>query len=246
MIEFKIEKIKGTASTNETLSALIKAGKAKEGTVLTTDYQTNGKGYAGARWESRKGENLLVSFFLTPEFLPAEKQFYLSIVTSLTLFDLLKELTQKEALSIKWPNDLYFQRKKIAGILIENSVTQQFIAESVIGVGLNVNQTNFPSYLPNPISMKMISGKNFEVENVLNTFLSRFAGHYERLKSGDYKSLEKAYINSMFLRGQKSLFKDKEGDFEGTIEGIDRYGRLKINTPSGDRIYGFKEVEYQI
>ena len=143
-----------TDSTNRYLNELCDTSlqPVAELTTVCADYQTAGKGQRGNSWEAAEGRNLLFSFVLYPTFLEAGRQFILSQVISLSIKEALDGLV--EGVSIKWPNDIYWQEKKLCGILIENDLQGRYIGRSVAGVGLNVNQERFLSDAPNPVSLK--------------------------------------------------------------------------------------------
>ena len=134
------------------MNQLIKNTEVAEGTVVLAKEQTSGRGQVNNTWESSYGDNLLMSIVLYPEFLHAGNQFLLSKFVSLAIVDFLSYYL--ENVTIKWPNDIYVGNKKIAGVLIENSLRGAFISSSVVGIGLNVNQTEFSSSIPNPTSLK--------------------------------------------------------------------------------------------
>src|SRR6056297_93997 len=169
-------------SSNNYAKQLIAEGKADHGTVVLAHFQKAGKGHAENHWESEQGKNMLASFILFPKFLMADKQFCLSKIISLALVDLLKD--EKVTASIKWPNDVYIENKKLAGILIENSVSGSYIHSSVIGVGLNLNQEKFSGRLPNAVSLKQITQKEFSPETVVQQLKDKLWSWYRKLEDG--------------------------------------------------------------
>ena len=152
-------------STNTEASLLLKSGEQIEGTVIQTDFQSAGKGQAGNKWESEKGKNLLFSIILYPQSISPYDQFLISMTISLGICDFLDRLCT--GATIKWPNDIYLGNDKIAGILIENSILGTMIETSVAGIGLNINQDNFVSIQPRPISLKMATGKEYSISACL-------------------------------------------------------------------------------
>ena len=164
----KITHFKTLESTNQYLQNLLNEGVDIADNIVVTDFQTSGKGQGKNVWESEDGKNLLFSIALDMSFLKAENQFILTQIVSVTMINVLKNYLPEESLFIKWPNDIYFNDKKIAGILIKNEIRGMMMGTSIIGIGLNVNQTSFNEDLPNPISMKMITGNDFELETILN------------------------------------------------------------------------------
>ncbi len=168
-------------STNTCAALLLKQQKPPEGTVIHANFQTAGKGQKGNIWVSEAGKNLLFSIILFPDMIKPEEQFGISMAISLGICDFLNKLIP--VCSIKWPNDIYAGDDKIAGILIENSIRGGNIESSIAGIGLNINQVIFPSYLPNPVSLKLITGKEHDPDYCLNELLSSLDKRYKMLIS---------------------------------------------------------------
>ena len=147
-----------THSTNSYLRELIMREKEQpEGTVVITDYQTAGRGQKGNSWESERGKNLTFSILLHPNHIPPGKQFILSQLISIAIVGVLKKYDRH--FTIKWPNDIYWKEKKIAGMLIEVDLTGSSLSNAIIGIGININQRHFKSDAPNPVSLTQITGK---------------------------------------------------------------------------------------
>ena len=163
----KIIRFKNIGSTNQYLQNLLDEGIDIIDNIVVTDYQTSGKGQGKNVWQSEDSKNLLFSIALNMSYLKAEDQFLLTQMVSVSMVDILKKYLPEESLFIKWPNDIYYNDKKIAGILIKNEIKGMMMGTSIIGIGLNVNQTTFDETLPNPISMKMITGKDCDLEMLL-------------------------------------------------------------------------------
>ncbi len=230
-------------SSNNYAKQLISAGKAVHGTAVLAYYQKGGRGHAQNNWESEPGKNLLISLILFPRFLPAEHQFYLSKITSLALVDLLGE--EMIPAGIKWPNDIYAGGKKVAGILIENSISGHYIHSTVAGVGLNLNQLVFSRHLPNPVSLRQITGKEYSIDFMANRLKVIFREWYRQLKNGQTTAIDSAYYNNLSRLNQWALYKKKDVVFEGRIRGIGEYGQLILEDRSGNLDeYLFKEIEF--
>lgn len=239
----KIVVLSTTDSTNNYASKLVDKGVA-DGTVVLAHYQEKGRGYQGSYWESEAGKNLLASIIIYPGFLPAGRQFQLSKTISLALIDFLKE--KIPAPKIKWPNDIYYEEKKIAGILIENAVKGESLNSSIIGFGMNVNQTGFLSDAPNPVSLKQITGKEYRIIQVMNQILRNFRRWYNKLKAGKYKEIDAAYFENLYRNTGWHKFKGKGLEFEAQIKGIGEFGQLQLETRTGEiKAYQFKEVEFR-
>ncbi|MGM0622212.1 MAG: biotin--[acetyl-CoA-carboxylase] ligase, partial [Bacteroidota bacterium] len=204
-----------------------------------------GKGHAKNHWESEPGKNMLASFILFPKFLMAAKQFYLSKIISLALVDLLSD--EMVSVSVKWPNDIYAGNKKLGGILIENSVSGNYIHSSVLGVGLNLNQEKFSEQLPNPVSLKQITQKNYSPETVVEQLKKKLWNWYMKLEEGRKDFIDSAYLQKLYRREQMSRFKKGNYFFEARIKGIGEFGQLILEMRNGtEKIFQFKEVEFVI
>lgn len=210
-------------------------------TVIRTKFQTKGRGQIGNCWVSDKDKNLLFSVVLHPTDIPANNQFILSQCVALALRDTVALYC--EPVTVKWPNDVYVGSNKIAGILIENLLVAKNIETSVIGIGLNVNQTAFVG-APNPTSLCLELHRECDSDVVLEQFLTMFRNYYCSLADSK-EQIRKSYLENLYLVETQSIFKDKSGEFRGTITSVEEDGRLLIIDEYGDfRRYYFKEVEY--
>lgn len=234
-------------SSNNYARRLIDEEQPGHGTVVLAYCQNSGRGHAGNLWESEAKKNLLVSFILYPEFLPAGKQFYLSKIMSIALAGLLKEELKSSAVSIKWPNDIYVGHKKLGGILIENSVAGNYLHSSVVGVGLNLNQENFSGELPNPVSLKQLTQKEYSPEKILDRLKVNFFDWYSHLESRQLTLIDTAYLNELYRYNLWAGYKKGGHVFEACIIGIGEYGQLVLEHRNGEiREYQFKEIEFII
>ena len=208
--------------------------------VVRTDFQTAGKGQTGNTWESAKGKNLLFSTVLYPSQIAIEEQFIVSQLVSVAIKQTLDKYA--DGFSIKWPNDIYWNDKKIAGILIENSLQAGKIKWMIIGVGLNVNQEVFESNAPNPISLKQITGKRQARKVILNEICKKIELLYTKF---DYLAIRTAYIESLYRKNGFYPFRADSETFEARISQIHPDGQMELETQSGEiRGFYFKEVEY--
>ncbi len=230
-------------STNLFLNELIRQDECSEGDCVAVDFQTSGRGQSGNYWESEKGKNLTFSLLLCPDFLAPTSQFEISQLVSVAIKQVLDEYV--DSISIKWPNDIYWNDKKIAGILIENSIMGHFLETSIVGIGLNVNQEHFVSDAPNPISLKLILGVDEDRQNLLEELISAILENYERLKSKGSEWLRKAYFEALYRKEGYFEFSDENGRFFARIIDVHSDGRLILQTEAGDeRAYYFKEVSF--
>lgn len=216
-------------------------GEAIHGQIVISEYQTKGRGQRGNVWESAPHKNLLFSIILDAAFLDPSECFLLNIVTSLALIDTLDEYTGG-TLKIKWPNDIYFESKKISGMLIENYIKNNSIKYSVIGIGLNVNQTEF-SY-QNAVSLQNICNQNVDRMDLLEHFLVSFERRFINLKKGYIQALVNNYLNKMYWRNEVHVFKNSEGFFNGRIIGINKTGKLVVELEEEIKNFDFKEIEF--
>lgn len=235
-------------STNRYLSELVSKEKVPEGTMVVARFQTAGKGMDGNRWESAPGLNLTFSFVIYPDFLPVDQQFYLNKSISLALADLAEEmLGENNAVKIKWPNDLYAGNNKLAGMLVQNGVKGNRFDFAVVGIGLNVNQVTFSESAPNPVSFRQLTGREYDLEEVLNKTVVCIEHRLEMLKSGNRQQLDADYIKLLYRFGSVETFIFKDKEIRAKIRGVNRYGQLILEIP-GEKILecDMKEVKFLI
>jgi len=215
----------------------------KEFTAVVADYQTGGKGQRGNSWESEDGKNLLFSIIFFPDFIPIQSQFLLSQIVSLAVK---KELdTICTGFSIKWPNDIYWGKKKICGMLLENDLQGSNWIKSIAGIGVNVNQEKFHSQAPNPISLYQITGQKYDIWPILSGIVDRIIAYYDKLWNNNTEEITAEYRKSLFRNEGFHLYKDPEGYFEAEIDKIMPDGAMILRDNNGRfRKYYFKEVEY--
>lgn len=230
-------------STNNYMKSLLLKQKVKEGTIISTDFQTGGRGQRGNGWLSEKGKNLLFSIVLYPDTVKANEQFVISQTVSLAVADFLRKYT--DGITIKWPNDIYWQDKKVCGILIENTLEGDEIKESVCGIGINLNQESFDSSLPNPVSLKQITGEYYEQSIMLEEVRELLFSYYEQLRRGEIQIIAENYRDSLFRKTGYHLFNDNTNDFIARIKDVASDGTLVLQTESGnERRFAFKEMRY--
>jgi len=228
-------------STNEMASVLLTKQEQLNGTVIYTDYQSSGKGQRGNSWESAKGKNILISIILETHFVEPPDFFNLTIVTSLAIHDVLSDYF-KDGFKIKWPNDILYQEKKIAGILIENYIKQNSIEWCIVGVGLNINQMKF--HEKNAISLAQICDQSFDREELINILLQKVEKRYFQLKKGDIKSMKNEYLSNLYWKNELHVFQSKGTYFNGRIIGVEPSGKLKMEVEDGARLFDFKEIQF--
>jgi BirA family biotin operon repressor/biotin-[acetyl-CoA-carboxylase] ligase len=235
--------LKETDSTNNYANRHLLSKAAEEGAAVLAHFQKKGRGQSGNSWESEPGMNILASVLLYPTFIVAHQQFYLSKITSLAILDFLSEKTTK--VSIKWPNDIYVGNKKIGGILIENSVQGNALHSSILGMGININQQKFPETIPNPISLKQITGTTYKTKELLEAILHHINRWYELLKQGYTEKIDRDYLHNLFRFNEWHKFRGKDKIFMARIIGIGEIGQLLLEHKNGKTdAFLFKEVEY--
>lgn len=234
------------ASTNDKAKELLKEQEVSEGTIIKAIHQFAGRGYASNTWESAPGKNVTASWILKPDFMAPHHQFRLTQMLSLALKNTVDHwLGSGFVTTIKWPNDIYLDNRKIAGILVENSIMTDKIKHAVCGIGLNVNQEIFVSDAPNPVSMHQATGKEFPVDEIISTLSEKISYWYNCLRTEKNTFVLDAYHNALFRRNTKAKFFAGEDRFEGIITGTDSWGRLIIETARGEtRLFDFKEVGF--
>ena len=217
-----------------------------EGDVIVAESQSAGRGQRGHRWESEVGQNLTFSLVLEPTFVAPANQFLLSEAVALGVVDMLDgyDIGAK----IKWTNDIYVGDRKLAGILIEHKLQGVSLARTIVGIGLNVNQRDFPSDLPNPVSMVQLRHFEFDRDEVLDRLVKTIMARYEQLRSGDDGPLQQDYHNRLYRLGMLDWYALPSGRrFRGTIMGVRPTGALVIENEKRERCeYLFKEVEFTI
>ena len=240
-----------TASTNDDA----RDEKYREGDVVWADFQTAGRGQRGHEWHSRKGENLTFSVVLEPTFVAVAEQFSVSEVVALSLVDMLAEYGIEA--KIKWTNDIYVVDKKLVGILIEHSLAATTLRRTIVGVGINVNQTEFDASLPNPVSMAQLLGKELNAEKVLQCFLKHLQENYELLRKiknsqlstlNSQLALHNRYNALLYRKNEYHTYALPSGEkFRAKILGTAPNGALRLENEQGEsKDYLFKEIEFVI
>jgi BirA family biotin operon repressor/biotin-[acetyl-CoA-carboxylase] ligase len=223
-------------STNISLK---KDKTASEGTILISNYQSSGKGMGINHWESKNGENITASIVLEPIFIQPANAFLISMAISYGIIEFLKKFNLEAR--IKWPNDIYIENKKIAGILIENEFTSKQITRTIAGVGLNVNQVEFKD-APNPTSLKILTNKSYSVKMLAEKLFAQIYNNYQLL-SVNKKMITERYHNHLLGLNQYLLFDDGNSKFAGKIKSVAEDGQiLIIDETKKEHKYYFKEV----
>ncbi len=236
--------LKEVDSTNNFLKDLLSNSKPlPEGTVIMAESQFAGRGQQQNQWHSEPGKNLTFSLLLKPVFLAVIDQFDLTRAISLGVFDALYPLLG-DKLKIKWPNDIYYGDKKLGGMLIENLLQGSQIKNSVIGIGLNINQENFPKGVNNAISVKQILHRDCDLREILTEICANIEAYYLNLKAGKIDLIRKAYINRLYWFNETRTFKAGDKVFSGAIKNVKTNGLLVIQKGNEEINYNLKEIEF--
>jgi BirA family transcriptional regulator, biotin operon repressor / biotin---[acetyl-CoA-carboxylase] ligase len=214
-----------------------------EGTIINTFNQTNGRGQLGNKWISDPYKNISTTIILYPKFLPIKEQFYLSMVVSLALADVMDTYIGTES-QIKWPNDLYIRKKKIGGILIQNILSGENLSASIIGIGININQDTFEG-LENASSFLLETNKIFELEDVLELVCKKVEQYYVKLKNGNYSEIKNMYIKKLLFYNQWHEFLGKSDvTFAGKIVDVQLDGKLVVFNGVENICFDLKEIKF--
>ena len=243
-------------STNKYAMALIHGdilpdgqGEPQHGMAIFSHEQTAGKGQRGKNWVSEKGSNIALSILLNPYPLSVPDQFKLSVCIAVSVWDLFSKYAGDET-KIKWPNDLYWRDRKAGGILIENVIqsSQSAVGSwqwAVVGIGININQSVFDPALPNPVSLKQITGKNFELIDLAAQLCSIIETNHQLLIAGNFETIFNKYLTHLYKKNEKVKLKKGSRVFETTIKSVSGTGQL-ITQHSTEERFEFGEVEWII
>jgi BirA family transcriptional regulator, biotin operon repressor / biotin---[acetyl-CoA-carboxylase] ligase len=245
MHHFKIIPLQETASTNLHASALLSGNENVYNTVIVAKSQNSGKGQGDNLWQSDYDKNILCSIIVSSDFVKPMEQFRLSKITSLAVHNTIESFKLKP--TIKWPNDILIKNKKIAGILIENTILHDHIISSVIGIGLNVNQQKFPEFTNEATSLFLETKKEYDLNNVLDILLLKFEFWYTKLSLGDIENIDLEYLKNLYGLN-KTLSFTKDGEiFKAAIIGVGESGKLYLRRDDGKILkLMFKEVEFNL
>jgi len=241
-------KLDAIASTNDYLRELLTKGeKITEGSVVIAENQHGGKGQRGKKWMSEPGENLTFSILLYPRFLRASDQFELSKAISLGIVSYLQDTlpVNVSEIKVKWPNDIYIGREKVCGILIENAVSGNQVAHSIIGIGLNVNQQVFDKSIPNPTSMKLSSQKDHDLSLVLEGLCQYLDRRYMRLRNTPLREAAEEYLGVLYRFAEIWDYEVNGVPLRAQIVGVSGTGCLMLEDEHGKQIHcNHQEVSF--
>lgn len=226
-MKYNIQLFETLDSTNKYLENIDISG-IDEGYIVQTNRQTGGVGQQENRWESEPNKNLTLSLLLKPTFLPIADRYMITKAISIAITEFLKQEIPDKTISIKWPNDIYVDKNKICGILISNKFRGSTFKSAIIGIGFNVNQTTFSHNIPNPISLKIITGKDYKLNEVMDKICLHIAAWYYTLQQGDYNKLDRYYLENLLYLGEKREYIYKGKGIHATIIDVSKNGLLRI------------------
>lgn len=239
-----IIRLEETDSTNNYLRSYQPAD-AEKITVVTAEFQTAGRGQGSNTWESQKGKNLTFSILVHPVMVPLQRQFLLSMTGGIALKMALAKYT--DGITLKWPNDVYWNDRKLSGTLIETTLSGGHITNCIFGIGLNVNQSVFTSSAPNPVSLAQILGHEVDREELLQEIIKAFKYSYSLIENGNYTDIAALYHNTLYRSRGFHAYRDRNGEFEAAIVEVEDNGHLILRDHEGIiKEYAFKEVEFII
>ena len=223
------------------------------GTVINANNQEGGRGQRGRTWESEKGKNLTFSIIVLPDFLKGEDQFLISKIVALGILDYLKitignnSSKLNPSVAIKWPNDVYINERKICGILIENSITGRTITQSIIGVGINVNQTSFKDNLVNPTSIALETGLQYDLDKMLKEVLISIDARYKMVASHQLSTIDEDYLKEIYQLGEWCPYHINGESAQAKIVGVSPLGKLVLENQAGKTLVcDNNEIGYQL
>lgn len=232
---FNLQQFDSLESTNK-YCELLDLAEVEEFTVVWAHRQTAGIGQRGNRWESAPDANLTFSIILKPTFLEAGDSFRITQAVSLGISDLLMELLPDHTTRIKWPNDLLVDGKKICGTLIASTLQGDHIASAICGIGLNVNQTLFPDWIPNPTSLALLSGRHYGLLPLLEQLLPCIRQRCQQLREGHHTTLDEVYLQRLYNYKKQARYLFRGQAVDATIQGVDTFGRLLLTTVDGQSL----------
>lgn len=223
-------------------------------TLVTADFQTAGRGQRGNSWESEEGKNIVFSLLIHPSTVRPSQIFSISEIAALSVCQALNEFLPEDKLQaskggfcVKWPNDIYYGDRKIAGILIETDLMGGHIANAIIGIGININQQQFVSDAPNPVSLYQILGHETSRQLVMDSMMKHFTHLYYQLESGEVTSLHTLFMQHLYRSEGFHPYTDEDSSFMARIVNVELSGHLILeDTESLQRRYAFKEVSFVI
>ncbi len=221
---------------------LIHEGGGKHGLAIAALEQTAGKGQRGKSWQAQPGKNIALSVIIKTDMLKPAAQFPLSMAVALAAYDFIKKYVPGE-IAIKWPNDIYWRNRKTGGILIENVLSGSRWKWAVAGVGININQTRFNKNLPNAVSLRQITEREFDINKVIEELYEKIMQRVNKLHEQPFEKLLKEYNSHLYCRNEKVKLKKGSLVFETVVGSVSAHGQLHTKDAI-ERVFDFGEVEW--
>ncbi len=238
---FEHTRIEQLESTNDYLWEYASQNQLADFFTVSTAFQSKGKGQSESIWESEKDQNILMSTLVNPHALLAENAFQISRWASVAIVSYLDN-KGIDNISIKWPNDIYIDSRKIAGILIQNSISGQMLSKSMVGIGLNVNQSTFNNSIPNPISLIQQTLTNFNITDEIDLLIKEMQTHYMWVINNPQLLID-TYHQLLFQKEEWYNYESKGVQFKGKIKGVNQFGQLIVEKMQGNnRIFDIKDI----
>ena len=237
-LQFNIVYLDVVTSTNTLARERLQVAKAVEGSVIFANEQTQGRGQLNSVWESNSGKNVLCSLVLTPVFLTIAQQTYLNMAICLAMLDTITMFIP--CARIKWPNDIYINKKKLAGLLLENAIQGNQIKYSIVGIGINVNQLDFE--FKSATSLSMETQNCMVVDDVFQLLLKHINQRYGMLKLKQWDMINKDYHQNLLGLNEEFTFKTETEEFVGVIKGVNVQGQLMVKKGDSIKNYRVKEI----
>jgi len=232
------------SSTNDYMKEILKSKNLEEGAVVIADYQSSGKGLDINVWESEAGKNILMSMLFYPNFLRVEKQFIISMAIALGILDFLRSLQTELPFSIKWPNDIYSGKHKIGGILISNEILGEKFEHVIVGMGININQEKFSKSIPNPSSLTLLTGKDFDLSEVSKRLTDSVKARYHQLRENDFDQIRDEYHKNLLGKNEWRTYAYKGQEIRGRIIGVSEFGHLMLESDGQQLECDLKEIKF--
>ncbi len=243
-----ITRLLTVGSTNEYLKNSINLNNEfEDGDIVVASEQSSGKGRGNKTWESEPDKNLTFSVLLKPDFIYARQQYFINKAISLGLAEFVGSVLSNQKVTIKWPNDIYINNGKVAGILIDNIISGNRITYSIIGIGININQLDFDEFIPNPVSLKNFTDKNLNLDDCLHSICHYLNLQYLQLCNLNFSKLEQSYHSAMYRLNENHKFKVENEIIEAKIIGVTEFGQLQLETLEKEKIeFDYNEIEFII
>jgi BirA family biotin operon repressor/biotin-[acetyl-CoA-carboxylase] ligase len=244
MNEFRHIRLDRVSSTNEFASFWVSKTSPVEGTVISSVDQYAGRGQLGRYWHASPGQNITMSVILYPKNMISMHQFDLNMILSLGVTATLSAFLPDKKIQIKWPNDIYIDNKKIAGLLIQITSMGKQVKSAIFGVGLNLYENDFPTEIPNPVSLFQFQENLPSISELIHLIWENIMGYYDAYQVGSRDDITIEYQKQLYRYQELCLFSSREGEeFEGRIKGVNEIGKLVIHTTNGMRTFAMSEIK---